>query len=401
MTATAPTNKTKIRRNPLDFLILFIFQIYTFFAKIMMFILSFAIPTVKKLLERKLKPVGIGVNTGAPGDLKVTNDQAYLKFLLEGDLGAIQSVMRGYLEYDGVKTFEKIFESRRFHSVAHPLYSILNKSQLQLPMNGWSSGEQPGTDLFKIMLEENMQYSCGYWRNATNLKEAQEAKMELIARKLHLKPGMKVLDINCTWGGLAKYLAKNYNVEVVGYTSSKQQKTFADKFCKDLSVDIRIGSYLDLGAEEFDRIVSVGSLENVVAKAYQEVFQRLKSALKEDGLLLVQEMGISHKSSPSLLWCQKYGYMPHHKDIINALDDLLIIEDWHNFGYDCYRTFEAWEQNLEKAWSKLVFRYGDEFRRMWLLYLHAFQAMWKTRAGQVWQIVLSKDGIKEGYQSYR
>jgi len=147
--------------------------------------------------------------------------------------------------------------------------------------------------------------------------------------------------------------------------------------------------------------VSVGSLENISVKLYPAIFAKLRAALKDDGILLLQEMGISHKSSPSLLWCQKYGYIPHHQDILRAVDDIFIVEDWHNFGYDCYRTFEAWEENLEKAWAKLVFRYGDEFRRMWLLYLHAFQAMWKTRAGQVWQIVLTKDGYKEGYESYR
>lgn len=260
-----------------------------------------------------------------------------------------------------------------------------------------------GNDLFKIMLDENMQYSSGYWRQAGNLKEAQEAKLELVAKKLLLKPGMRVLDMNCTFGGLAKYLAKNHNVNVVGYTGSKQQKIFADKLCKDLPVEIRVGSYLDLldGKEEFDRIVSIGTLENVPIKLYSEVFDKLKASLADDGILLLQEMGISHSSSPSLLWCQRFPHIPHHNDIIKAIDDQFVIEDWHNFGYDCYKTFEAWEKNLEKAWSKLVFRYGDEFRRMWLLYLHAFQAMWKTRAAHVWQIVLTKDGYKEGYQSCR
>lgn len=248
-----------------------------------------------------------------------------------------------------------------------------------------------------------MQYSSGYWRNANSLLEAQQAKLDLIARKLHLKSGMRVLDVNCQFGGVAKYLAKNHGVSVVGFTKSKQQKIFGEKLCKDLPVDIRVGSYLDLNPdkEQFDRIVSIGTLENVPVKCYQETFNILKSVLSDDGILLVQEMGVSHKSSPSLLWCQKYAYIPHHQDLFRALDDTFIVEDWHNFGYDCYKTFQAWDKNLEKAWTKLVFRYGDEFRRMWLLYLHAFQAMWKTRAAQVWQIVLTKDGLAEGYQSYR
>lgn len=260
-----------------------------------------------------------------------------------------------------------------------------------------------GVDLFKLMLDENMQFSCGYWRNASNLKEAQDAKLDLIAKKLNLKPGMRVLDVNCTFGGLAKYLAKIHDVSVVGLTSSKQQKVFAEKLCKNLSVEIRVGSYLDLDeeTEKFDRIVSIGTLENVVVKSYSDVFDKLNLVLKDDGILLLQEMGISHNSSPSLLWCQRFGYIPHHQDLLKALDDMFIVEDWHNFGYDLALTMAAWEKNLEKAWSKLVFRYGEEFRRMWMLYLHAFQALWKTRAGQVWQIVVSKDGLKGGYHSYR
>lgn len=133
------------RRTIMEFLIVGIFHIYTFFAQVLMFIMAHVMmPSVKNLVERRMKQVGIGINSGGSGDLKISNDLAYLKILMEGDLGAIDSIMRGYVEYDGVKTFEKIFGSRKFHSVAHPLYRLLSKSQLHLPMKGWSSGEQPG-----------------------------------------------------------------------------------------------------------------------------------------------------------------------------------------------------------------------------------------------------------------
>lgn len=142
---TSSSATSKVRKSVMDILILILFYIYTFIVKIIRPVLALmAMSTVKWLVERKLKSTGIGVNEGAPGDLKITNDEAYLKFLLEGDLGAIESVMRGYMEYDGVKTFEKIFEMRKFQNVAHPLYNILCKAQLHLPMRSWGSGEQPG-----------------------------------------------------------------------------------------------------------------------------------------------------------------------------------------------------------------------------------------------------------------
>lgn len=88
-----------------------------------------------------------------------------------------------------------------------------------------------GNDLFESFLDPNMQYSCGYWRTAKNLDEAQHDKMDLIAKKMNLKPGMKVLDIGCGWGGLAKHLAKNYGVNVVGITISKEGARYAQDFC--------------------------------------------------------------------------------------------------------------------------------------------------------------------------
>lgn len=140
----------KLRRTFMETLVLGIFHLYSFFVKIIQPVLALlAMPTVKNLVEKKLKRAGVGVNGEAPGDLKVLNDEAYLKFLLEGDLGAVESVMRGYIEYDGVKTFEKIFEQKKFHSLVHPLYHLLAKTQLQIPMKTWSSGEQPG-NLIKV-----------------------------------------------------------------------------------------------------------------------------------------------------------------------------------------------------------------------------------------------------------
>ena len=108
-----------------------------------------------------------------------------------------------------------------------------------------------------------MQYTCGYWKNAKTLGEAQLAKMELIAQKLKLKPGMKVLDIGCGWGGLGRYLAKYHGVSVTGVTISKEQMDFSKEFVKGYSMEFKLCDYRDIPADHsYDRVVSVGAMEH-------------------------------------------------------------------------------------------------------------------------------------------
>lgn len=129
-----------------------------------------------------------------------------------------------------------------------------------------------GNDLYEAFLDPYMQYTCGYWARADNLNDAQLDKLELIAKKLDLKPGMKVLDIGCGWGMLCKYLAERHNVHCVGVTISEEQAQYAREKCKGLNVEIRIQDYRDVN-EQFDRMVVVGMLEHVGFRNYDEFFQ--------------------------------------------------------------------------------------------------------------------------------
>ena len=115
------------------------------------------------------------------------------------------------------------------------------------------------------MLDPYMQYSCGYWKDATTLEEAQEAKLRMICEKLQLQPGMRLLDIGCGWGGLSAYAAKHYGVSVVGVTISAEQQKLAQARCAGLDVQILLQDYRDLH-QQFDRIVSVGMFEHVGPK---------------------------------------------------------------------------------------------------------------------------------------
>ena len=132
-----------------------------------------------------------------------------------------------------------------------------------------------GNDLYQLMLDKRMIYSCGYWRDAASLDQAQEAKLELICRKLQLEPAMRLLDIGCGWGGMAAYAAEKYGVEVIGITVSKEQAHYAREHCRDLPVTIELKDYREITGT-FDRVVSIGMFEHVGHKNYRVFMQHQK-----------------------------------------------------------------------------------------------------------------------------
>jgi len=250
-----------------------------------------------------------------------------------------------------------------------------------------------------------MNYSCGYWKTAKNLTQAQIDKMDLIGRKLMLKPGMTVLDIGCGWGGLCKYLAEQYRVKVVGITISKEGAKLAIERCKGLPVDIRLIDYRDLN-EKFDRIVSVGMFEHVGPNNYDSFFEVSHRCLRDDGLFLLHTIGVNHHDIPlSEPWFDKYifpnGVLPYYKHITEYTEKRFVIEDWHNFGHDYSKTLIAWTENFKKNWPTIEAKYGDKFFRMWTYYLQFSAGCFQSRRFQLWQVVLSKNGIEGGYQAPR
>jgi len=261
-----------------------------------------------------------------------------------------------------------------------------------------------GNDVYKKMLDKRMVYSCGYWEKAKNLDQAQEAKLDLICKKLNLKKGQRILDIGCGWGSFAKYAAEKYRVKVVGITISKEQVKLAKKLCKGLPIEIRLQEYRDLN-EKFDHIVSIGMFEHVGYKNYKTYMKIVSRNLKPNGLFLLHTIGRNTSVTTLVPWVNKYIFqnsmLPSPKQITAAAEGLFVLEDWHNFRADYDKTLMQWYKNFTRNWNKIKNSYDDRFYRMWTYYLLSSAGLFRARKGQLWQIVFSKNGVAEGYKSIR
>ncbi|CAG0882248.1 unnamed protein product [Cyprideis torosa] len=368
-----------------------------------------------RLLEKEVKynysTWGIQLNGSRPFDIVVHNPKFYRRVAIGYTLGMGESYMEGWWDTeDMVELFCQLNRAGPFipwhqRFIDWAGFKTSNRQVKELSKEIAEKHYNLGNDFFQSFLDSSMNYSCGYWAKADNLDQAQIDKMDLIARKLKLKPGMKVLDIGCGWGAMAKHLAQNYGVSVVGYNISKDQVEYARRNCEGLPVEIRLEDYRNVN-EKFDRIYSVGFFEHVGRKNYRPFFEITNRCLVDDGLHLIQSITILHKHMiTSDEWVNTYIFphsqLPYDTDYSDYSQGLFFIEDMHNFGDDYRRTLLAWHQRFEQNWPKFKDTYGEKFYRMWRMYLLSSAGCFKSRRVNLLQVVMSKDGLAGGYRSVR
>lgn len=367
----------------------------------------------KDILADLIKPLGIALNGSNPWDVQVHNENFYDRVFKFGALGLGESYMDKWWDCQRLDIlFDKLLRAKLDRAVNIPLTfklrvalaHIINYQNKKRAKEVAIRHYDIGNDLFMAMLDKRMNYSCGYWPQAKNLDDAQVAKLELICQKLQLQPGMKVLDIGCGWGGLARYLAENYAVNVVGITISQQQYDYAKEYCKDLSIEIRLQDYRDI-QETYDRVVSVGMFEHVGPLNYNVFMDKARQALKDNGLFLLHTIGNNETALHANEWIVKYifpnGALPSIQQIGKSLENRFVMEDWHNFGAYYDNTLMAWHENFVNAWNQLKNHYDERFYRMWTYYLLTCAGGFRARAIELWQIVLSKYGVVGGYTAPR
>jgi cyclopropane-fatty-acyl-phospholipid synthase len=265
----------------------------------------------KKTVENLLATVDIQINGPRPWDIQIHNEGFYARVLVGGALGLGESYMDGWWDCKAVDQFMTRLLSGRIDKIVQDrhlsFFMMLLRarfSNAQSVKRAYIVGEEhydTGNDLFSLMLDERMNYSCGFWKEAENLDQAQEAKLDLICRKMQFKPGMSVLEIGCGWGGFAKYAAENYGVSVHGVTISKEQKKLAEDICKGLNVTFELKDYRELNTE-YDRIVSIGMFEHVGYKNYKEYMEVANRCLKDGGLFLLHTIGRNTSETTTDSW---------------------------------------------------------------------------------------------------
>lgn len=367
----------------------------------------------KEIITSLLKDIGITINGNDLCDPQVYNEDFYNRVLRDGSLGLGESYMDGWWDCKNLdQFFYKVLDAdldkkikKNFGLMLKIWWNLfLNQGRKSKAFEIGQKHYDIGNDLYRMMLDKRLTYTCGYWKDARDLDEAQEIKLDLVCKKIGLSHGQRVLDIGSGWGSFIGFAAEKYGANTLGITVSKEQKELADKLYKDLPVETRLQDYRDID-EIFDHIVSLGMFEHVGYKNYRTFMQTAYHALKDDGLLLLHTIGGNDSVRGTDLWIEKYIFpnsmIPSIKQIGKSIEGLFVIEDMHNFGADYDKTLMAWYKNFEDNWDKIKLNYDERFYRMWKYYLLSCAGSFRARKNQLWQIVLSKKGVSGGYKSVR
>ncbi len=364
-------------------------------------------PTSEHILTELFAQAGIRVNGTNPWDIKVHNKDFYTRVLKEAALGLGESYMDGWWDCEAMdEMVNRVLASHVEKRVRGDWKIILHTLRaklfnLQKPSRAYQVGKHHydlGNEFYQHMLDRRMNYTCAYWPRAANLDEAQEAKLDLVCRKLNLQPGMNVLELGCGWGSFAKYAAEKYAVHVVGVTVSKEQAEFGNRMCQGLPVELKLADYRTVTGT-YDAVISIGIMEHVGYRNHRTYMEVVDRTLKKDGVAFIHTIGSNESLTTINAWTNKYIFpnavIPSIRQLTGAMEDFFIIEDLHNIGPDYDRTLLAWYENFKQAWPKFRDRYGERFYRMWTFYLLASAGGFRARTSQLWQIVMTRPPTRQ------
>ncbi|OZI31087.1 cyclopropane-fatty-acyl-phospholipid synthase [Bordetella genomosp. 10] len=362
-----------------------------------------------RLIVELLGRADIRIGGTRPWDIRHLGPGVPERILSRGNLGLGEAYMDGLWECDHLDQFFDRVIRAHLEKQVKPARLMLHALRarflnLQSIRRAWQVGEAHydlGNEFYEAMLDPRMTYTCGYWSGgAETLAQAQEAKLDMICRKLDLRPGMRVLDIGCGWGSFMGFAAERYGVQCVGVTISKEQAEWGARRYPGLPIEFRLQDYRMLN-ERFDRIVSVGMFEHVGRKNHRTYMEVAHRCLSDDGLFLLHTIGKNLRQSVPDAWIDKYifpnGDLPSIGQVGDAAGGLFVTEDLHNFGADYDTTLMAWHANFESAWPRFEEKLGRRFYRMWRYYLLSCAGAFRARDIQLWQWVFSKNGVPGGY----
>ncbi len=360
----------------------------------------------ERIVTELFAEADIEVNGMRPCDIQVRDDRFFRRVLKDGTLGFGESYMLGWWDCDDLEELCCRAIRSGIEQRVRPAIGTMIEIVFGMVLNLQSKSRSKvvakrhydlGNDFFGAMLDPAMQYSCAYFHGTTDLATAQELKMELICKKLGLQPGMRLLDIGCGWGGLARFAAENHGCEVVGITISEQQKAYADRYCEGLPVDIRLKDFRDIDGE-FDAICSVGMLEHVGSRNYDTYMDAASGCLRDGGLFLCHTITANEARRGTDPWISRYIFMnselPTAAQVLQAAEGYFVNEDMHNLGPYYVPTLRAWEAGFMRSRDDFRIEYGEQFVRMWRFYLLSCSGAFRARSLQVIQFLFSRGGLE-------
>ncbi|TCL69785.1 cyclopropane-fatty-acyl-phospholipid synthase family protein [Rhizobium sp. BK251] len=356
------------------------------------------------------------VFSGEPGPqvtMRLTDKRLYRTLVFNAELAAGEAYMDGTMRFEEGSTlrdFLTLFSINRLSLGSYPIQKILRAVKMRFRKSQQSNRKGQaqqnvahhydlGNDFYKLFLDDNMLYSCAYFRDAGDtLEQAQRNKLRLLAAKLCLEPSMRILDIGCGWGDLALYLAGLEKVEVVGVTLSKEQQALATKRAEEAGLSNRVRfelkDYRDVEGS-FDRIVSVGMFEHVGVHHYDEFFKKLNALMPDDGIAVLHSIG--HMSPPGMAsaWLRKYifpgAYSPALSEVFSVVEqNSLWVMDLEFLRVHYATTLAHWGERFEKNRDKVIAMYDERFARMWEFYLISAEMMFRTGSQLVFHMQLSR-----------
>jgi len=360
-----------------------------------------------------LGEAGITVNGPNPWDIQIHNDNFWTRLFAQGTLGLGESYMDGWWDAaDLAEFFNRVLRgqlNRSLKLTPNLLWQVAQAKLLNMQSIARSRRvadmHYSETDAYKASLDKRMTGSCGYWpEGVSNVDEAQEAKLDLVCRKIGLQAGQKVWDIGCGWGAFMGFAAEKYGADCVGVTVSPDQAAYGRERYKDLPVEFQVKDYRQFEGKS-DHIVSMGMFEHVGYRNFRTYFEKARQVIKDDGLFMLHTIGQQYSSQTIEPWIEKYifpgGVIPSMAQIGKAIDGLWTVVDTHNIGPHYDRTLCAWYENFHRNWPRPNDPAGERFYRMWKYYLLCCAGGFRARVLQVWQFVLSPGGVPEGYQFAR